>query len=57
MIALARIAARHGVVCGGTDVSATLEALRARIAAARAEGDDALAEALTAGIEAAGAEA
>jgi hypothetical protein len=52
-IALAKIAARYGVVCGGLDAASTLEALRARIEAARAEGDAALAEALTREIEAA----
>ncbi len=50
MVALARLAARHGVVCGGTDVDATLEALRARIDAARAQGDVGLAELLEAGV-------
>ena len=53
MVALAKLAARYGVACGGTDVAATLEALRARIDAARAEGDDGLAEALERGIRAA----
>ena len=50
MVALAKLAARYGVVCGGTDVTATLEALRARIEAARAEGDEGLAAALEVGI-------
>lgn len=54
MVALARLAAQHGVVCGGTDVDATLEALRGRIDAARAEGDDGLAEVLEDGIREAG---
>jgi hypothetical protein len=54
MIALAKLAARYHVVCGGTDVDATLAALRARIDAARADGDTALAEALERGIAAAG---
>lgn len=56
-IALAKIAARYGVVCGGTDVAATLVALRARIEAARVDGDAALADALTNEITAAGAAA
>ncbi len=50
MVALAKLAARYGVVCGGADVVATLEALRARIEAARAEGDTGLAETLEVGI-------
>ncbi len=54
MIALAKLAARYDVVCGGTDVDTTLEALRARIDGARTDGDVALAEALERGIEAAG---
>lgn len=51
-IALAKIAARYRVACGGTDAASTLKALRARIEAARAEGDSALAEALAREIEA-----
>lgn len=54
MIALSKLAASHHVVCAGTDVDATLEALRARIESARVEGDGALAEALERGISAAG---
>lgn len=46
MVALAKLAARYGVACGGTDAAATLEALCARIDAARAEGDAGLAEVL-----------
>ena len=50
-IALAKIAARYDVVCGGIDAASTLEALHARIEAARADGDEALAEALERAIE------
>ena len=35
-IAAAKIAARYEVVCGGIDLEATLEALRARVQDARA---------------------
>jgi hypothetical protein len=52
-IALAKLAARHHVVCGGSDAASTLEALRVRIEAARADGDVALTDALERGIEAA----
>jgi len=54
MVTLAKLAARYGVACGGTDVDATLEALRARIDAARAEGDVGLAARLEVGIAEAG---
>ena len=53
-IALAKIAARYDVVCGGSDAVSTLAALRARIEAARADGDAALAETLERAIEGAG---
>ncbi len=38
-IAAAKIAARYDVVCGGIDLEATLEALQARVEAARASDD------------------
>jgi cysteinyl-tRNA synthetase len=42
--ALSKLAARLEVVCGGTDVEATMDALLARRQAARAERDFALAD-------------
>ncbi|MFN8639550.1 MAG: hypothetical protein U0360_08860 [Dehalococcoidia bacterium] len=53
-MALSKLAARYGVVCGGLDADATLEALRGRVEEARADGDTALAEALRREIEAGG---
>ena len=53
-IALAKIAASYNVVCGGIDAASTLEALRARIEAARADGDGELAETLERAIEGVG---
>lgn len=49
-VALAKLAARYGVMCGGTDANATLEALRGRLETARIEGDTTLAGALQSGI-------
>ena len=55
-IAAAKVAARYDVVCGGIDLEATLEALRARVEAAR-ESDDAREHEVAEGIETALAEA
>lgn len=55
-VAAAKIAARYDVVCGGIDLEATLEALSARVEAAR-ESDDAREREVADGIEAALAEA
>jgi hypothetical protein len=55
-IAAAKIAARYDVVCGGIDLEATLEALRARVEAAR-ESDEPGERELADGIEGALAEA
>ncbi|MSP22066.1 MAG: hypothetical protein EXR66_03470 [Dehalococcoidia bacterium] len=54
-ITIAKLAACYHVACGGLDIASTLEAMRARIDSALAAGDMTLAEALKAGIEAAGA--
>ncbi len=51
VVALAKLAARFGVSCGGSDVHATLEALRARIDGARAAGEVRLADDLAAALE------
>ena len=55
-IAAAKIAARYDVVCGGIDLEATLEALRARVVAARESAEPSERE-VADGIEAGLAEA
>jgi hypothetical protein len=51
-VALSRLAARHGVACGGTETSATLEALRGWLDAIRVDGDEETARRVEAELDA-----
>ena len=56
VVALSKLASRHGVACGGSDAESTIEALLAARAEARADRDFARADAIRADLADAGVE-